>query len=183
MKNTPLNKNMRQTFVARVIADIDVKIHDEPVRSALMKEAMQRLPKAVKALYDDELLRPYVNMQTITFPSIYYEERTPEGGIRRRSMQLGMMIVPAAGGFKPSAKLYQLAADTLQNQLDRMTASAAMHERLTAMVGTCRTVADLKRMFPELEKYMPHEEAMVAGVPAVLIKDFMSALANLGVPA
>lgn len=186
---TKLTKDTRAQFVRNVLADIKTKVDDDALRKLVTDEAVARLPQKVKALWVDAETRPFVNVQPLHFTGHNRANRTelglPDIHKYQNYLYCPSIAVPAETGYKPSAKVLAQIAKALADQDARELAKERMQKRLESMSATCKTVEALEAMFPELAKYIPTPVARVpdAGVPAVMVKDFMKELRKLGVPA
>jgi hypothetical protein len=186
-----LNTKLRTAFVNAVLADISIGLDDDLIRKFVLEEAVNALPPAVRALYDDEATRGWVHKVYAHFPGLPRSAEKPEDHPRYTSWEVrGVTVqVPGksntAGCFDTSAKTKARVRKMQEEVEARMDAKDAMKIRLTQIASTCKTRAALADLLPHLEQYMPKPPPpqMVTHVPAVMVKDMMKELKKLGVPA
>lgn len=187
-----LNTKLRTAFVNAVLADIKTHLDDDLIRKFVTEEAVDALPPAVRALYDDEATRGWVNTVYVNFPALPRSAPKPDDWPRYTSFDVRGVSLQAPGkagagfgSFSPSAKT-KTRVRKMQEEVEALLdAKDAMKIRLTQIASTCKTTEALIDLLPHLEQYVPKPppKQMLASVPAVMVKDMMKELKKLGVPA
>ena len=143
-----LTNNDRAAFVRAVMLDVPKVDHAEQARKLVTDAATAKLPKAVKALWDDPKTREFVACNTYcSMPGSLGTTRTP----------------PVA--FTMPKKLEELA--------ELANAQRISHEELRnkvrALIGGCSTIKQAADRLPEFTKYLPasRDGVITGNLPAV----------------
>ena len=137
--------------------------YDEQMRDLALKYYVERLPPAVRRVWDDKELRHHVALYEITLIAWEVSIVAPSGdraSLKDLPEELKVQITPLIELRK--------AQDDHRDSLER---------KLKQVVAGCSTVNMLKRALPEFEKYLPSKDAASEHPLAVanVVSDFMQA--------
>lgn len=180
-----ITKAFRTSFVNAILRDIKTGLDNELIAKLTQAEALKALPPEILDCWNIQALRPHVAVRIVNFDRYYRTDFIPLNSFDSRYLSAGNVVVPSDGTFVPSTKLCDKVTAMLKEQGDRLTAKASMEKRLTAMAATCNKREALVAMFPDLLKYIPPADSVAVAypVPAIIMKDFMHELKQMGIPA
>jgi hypothetical protein len=162
-----LTKRDRERIILSIMADIPSEDHKDEIRKRALEIAVSRLPEKVRAVWDDEKIRGYLNN---AYVSLRY---------------FGAVAVPSDNGFNWDVAPKAVFGDEGLAELSRMVEAFnedekkrdALHDRLTVEIGAVRTDKQFRERLPDLVKYLP-ENVVVKNLPATT--DLMDTLKAAG---
>lgn len=154
-----LNKSDKESFVRRVMQDVPQIDFDALARAAIQEDALKVMPDAIRAIYDDELLRPFLRCEYVST------------------------------GFSGQVCVYACIrywkSDELKNELMKLQAQFyfqkkerdSLETKVRSMIYSCTTVEKARKALPEFAEYLPDREAVCKTLPAVtnVVTDLMLA--------
>lgn len=158
-----LTNFIRDSYVRAVMNDVPQVDHAEKMRKLILDDAVAQLPPKVRAIWNDETTRNFVNIQ-------WHDGRYSSTSL----------MAPAASTVafklteKTETKVAQLAAVAETQDETRKT----LHAKVRAAAYSVRTRKALVKLLPEFEKYLPADEtAALRTLPAVanVMADFVKA--------
>ena len=153
-----LTKNIKARMVRSIMGDIKFEDIAGIARQEVLDAAIAALPPAVRRIYDDSALHPYVKHNNYHTDCGKIQGSIPtdfDGWLNLR--QLAEIIGEAA-----VEKLKDRCREVRQQQDGR----AEMIAQLEANFATVRTAKAFRERFPELAKYLPAEPGGTANLPA-----------------
>lgn len=169
MKNIRLTNDMRDTFIAKAMADVPSKPFPDLVRDAANKAAHDALPPAVKKMLKDPALAGFVAVR-----HVYLNDRD---GMPAAS--LGMSFQLPSDDDKA---LKRLILESIAGLLPEWSAQVENHKslraKLKAVAYHCTTRNQLAEAFPEFAQYLPAVESdATRNLPALanVVTDFVKA--------
>lgn len=171
-----LTNYLRDAFTRSVMDDVPCIDYDEQIRSLIMKKALERLPKAVLALWKDPKTKAFVAAGTCRV-----------GG----NNSVGIDGVPGFCGSSWNSELVGASAEEAKAffaQFDEILAKRKeqkqhredLDSKVHAVAYSCSTRKALLERLPEFEKYLPEEASKVTHLPA--ITNLMGDLVKAGWP-
>lgn len=169
MKNIRLTNDMRDTFIAKVMADVPAKPYVDLVRDTATKAVHEALPPAVKKMLKDPALSSFVATR-----SVYLNDR--DG---MPSAAIGMTFHLPSGDDKTlKAAILAAVADLLPAWCAQVEAHRVLRAKLKAVAYHCTTRNQLAEAFPEFAQYLPAVESdATRNLPALanVVTDFVKA--------
>ena len=135
-----LTNQMRDAFVRDVAAKLPHTDYEERIRAIVQEDAIAQLPEAVRKIYEDPDLRPYLNT------SYYY------GGINSIAIPCRVDCSPQISDYAriKVAKLKEGHA----RQKERDT---RLKTQLHAVAAGCNTTQQLREALPEFAKFVSED--------------------------
>jgi hypothetical protein len=163
-----LTNSIRSAFVRAAMDDVPQIDYDETIRKAVTEAALRALPPAVRKVYDDEKLRPYLECTFIRCGDVSVSVVGRDSRWKEPESQLPKL-----------SKQDQTALDKLAAQQKEQEATReALQKKLTAAAYAVSTRKGLVELLPEFEKYLPADEAAAnRSLPVVanIVADFTKA--------
>ena len=156
-----LTNFLRQAFVSAVMQDVPQEDFDEQIDKARVQAIALQLPPKVRAVWEDPLLRGYIDVFSIcVLGDAYIQIPDPWGYDSREAKAVREAVTPL---------IVQRAA--------ARKARTDLRNKLEAVVAGCSTRKQLVEALPEFEKYALQEPAKLAGLPAVsgVVADLVAA--------
>ncbi len=156
-----LTNHHRDTFVKAAMLDVPYVDYKEQARALFVKTMVAKLPPKVRALWDDNELRPYVKTHQACVLFCSVSAPAPS----RDDLVLG----PEADAALAQLKIADMAQQETRN---------ALAMSLRSVAYGCTTRKALLEALPEFEKYMPAETPPVSrNLPAIanVVADFTKA--------
>lgn len=154
-----LTKLLRDSFINSVMQEVPRIDYHEKARVLIQKDAISRLPKTVRAIYDDINTRHYVATRNQHFSFGGYIN------VVGKEYETHQIVEDQLTQFYKVSKVQ----DETHN---------ALRTKLTTAAYACTSRKALVEMLPEFEKYMPEDEATVnRALPVVqnMLSDFVKA--------
>jgi hypothetical protein len=162
-----LTKRDRERIIRSIMADIPSEDHRGEIQKRALEIAVSRLPEKVRAVWDDEKIRGYLNNTYVSLR--YFGTVTVPTDAR-----LEWDVTPrAAFGDEGLAELSRMVEASNEEKKKR----DALHDRLTVEIGAVRTDKQFRERLPDLVKYLP-ENVVVKNLPATT--DLMDTLKAAG---
>lgn len=162
-----LTNTIRNAFINSVMNDVP-NYNDllDAVRKLVVDDIVSRLPKKIRAVYDDKDLRHWLKTDYNSFGSVSLNYPSPEV----RSSCDKPMLTPEVQEKVNALEIEIKEKRRLHRELQSKIKSAAYG---------CTTRKQLAELLPEFEKYLPADEAKAVkqNLPAVanLVADFTKA--------
>lgn len=170
-KNIRLTNDMRDTFIAKVMADVPVKPYEDLVRDAADKAANDALPAAIKKLLKDAELSPYVGKVNISVdPKNIESSRKNWGGMS--------FVLPGADPATVKHAVVEAVATLCTEWVAQDKLTEDLQRKLKSVAYHCTSRNQLAEAFPEFAHYLPATEADAArNLPALtnVVTDFVKA--------
>lgn len=155
-----LNKSDKDSFVRRVMQDVPQIDFDALARAAIQEDALKVMPDAIRAIYDDASLRPFL-----------YRAYVSTGFI-------GQVCVYASSQYRKSDEL-RIKLDELCREFStQLAARNSLETKVRSMIYSCNTIQNARKALPEFAEYLPTErDAVCKTLPAVtnVVTDLMLA--------
>lgn len=166
-----LTRYDKQVFIRNVLADVPQVDYEDTLRKKVVADAISKLPEEIKKVYADPLLRDYVVCTYANIPIPMKIGYHPQVSIHVPGVKYQ---VPKQGSLAIEIN------DLAEKIAAQRTALSDLEIRLRNTSEPITTLARLKQVFPELEKYMPKEPHKTQDLPAS--NDVMVSLKNMGFP-
>lgn len=158
-----LTNSIRDSYVRAVMNDVPQIDNSEKMRKIVLADAVAQLPPKVRALWNDEATRSYVNID-------WYGGRYSGTSVE----------VPAssATSFALTDKAAAAVAELTAAAKNQDNTRAALAQKIKAAAYSVHTREALVKLLPEFEKYLPIDEtAALCTLPAVanVMADFVKA--------
>lgn len=169
-KNIRLTNDMRDTFIAKVMADVPSKPYEDEVRDAANKAAHDALPATIKKLLKDAELAPFV-----TKVHLGLDHENPENTSRYGSMSF---ILPGADDKTVRAAVVAAVKPICKAWVEQDKTHKELRAKLRSVAYHCTSRNQLAEAFPEFAHYLPAVEAdATRNLPALanVVTDFVKA--------
>ena len=164
-----LTKVHKQAFVKAVMQDLPQVEYREQAYKLMQDFVTSRMPKEVRATYDNKDTRHWLQPQSRYIDAVGYI------GYVGMSINEDSMKSPERDILVAELKQIEKLACAQREQLK------AVEEKINAVIAGCGTRKVALARLPEFEKYLPTElEGATAGVP--MITDLVVSLTSLGWP-
>lgn len=160
---TRLTKYQKSAIVDRVLADIPIKLTKASIADKLVQLAVDELPKEIRRIWDNEQTRPYVKLVHVGHGPVY----TWVPGCDNRG-----------GAELFGDEKWKSFKDLTMAHRAELNRRSELRIELEANFMSVKTRKQFIERFPELEKYLPDEEAPVNNPPATT--HMIDKLRNLG---
>jgi hypothetical protein len=172
VKNMRMSNNIRDAFVAAVMADVPKIDYEQRIRDAVSKLCEKATPPAVKKMLASEELNHWVNKVHINL-----NHYNLKGKIDFPNEQVSLVIHgPGTEWF------HELAGDAISTIAAEWRKSietrARLKSSLIAVTSNCTTTTQVAEAFPDFARYLPQSEADAARqLPAIanVVDDFAKA--------
>jgi hypothetical protein len=144
MASIRLTNDMRDTFIRRVMDDVPSIDYEQKIRDAVNKAAISALPKAVRAIYQDEKLTPYIERH---YASV-------SGG----PMRVGFNHLPALNSEELEETANKAAEPFFAPWHAQKKLRDDLSTKLQSVAYHCTTLKALQDAFPEFAQYLPKDE-------------------------
>ena len=154
-----LTNYRRDAFINSVMNDVPHTDYREAIANVVTEHFVEKLPPAVRRVYDDTSMRNFINLGRLRIKSGYY-------------------MVPSNDDAPDASPELIAKVQPLVDLKDRQ--DDKMHElrtQIKTVVYGCRTYKQLRDKLPEFEKYIPKGEQPPANelVVANVVTAFMEA--------
>lgn len=153
-----LANNIRSAFVIAVMNDVPQVDYREQAQKLLIADAVAQLPPKIRAIYNDQSLRHFVQ--------------------RKQEYALHQYIHVPGPEYARSEAVAARLAELLQLHDDQDAKRAELRNQIRAIADTSSTRKQLVDKLPEFEKYLPVDERAAArSLPLVanVVADFVKA--------
>lgn len=155
MATVRLTNYVRESIIRAIMNDLPKEDIESKAKQEVLDAAVERLPAKVRAVWDDEKLRPYIQMTYL---------RTDCGAIYATIPGCDRHATNPVDKIGAEAwALFQQRCGELREQSKQRRAT---YERLTQAVNSVKTVAEFVKQYPELAKYAPSSPDNPANLPA-----------------
>lgn len=158
-----LSKAAKDAMVRRIMADIPMVDYTAEAQSLLVSKARELMPPEIRAIYDNEELRPF--LATARVHAGGYLNSHNLNLCWERLSPYDQTLYPFAGSYdEKNQKRTKALMDAIRPKMrelktkaeEQSKARASMQEKLTAAFKGLRTLAQAKVLLePELHKYLP----------------------------
>lgn len=150
-----LTKTAREIFLNNVMADVPFVDYEQQIEEAVRKEFVDKLPPAVRRVWDDAALRSYIETRVVSLPRASDEAF------------VGYVYVPCLSDeryeYAPNNEVQRLVKlNTAQKELRN-----ALMTKLQAVASSCTTDKALREALPEFAKYVPSDTPTDRSVPTL----------------
>lgn len=172
-----LNRNLRSAFVRAVMDDVPHIDYDEMIHKLFLDWHVGRLPPAVRRVWDNKATRDYICLQNV-YVQVPELDDYVSGG-----------YVPCLAGQDddlPDKWVMDQVVRFHKADAEQTATNNSLQQKLSTSVESCYTTQQLRKLLPEFDKYIPKDESVTQGVPALanLVTDFVKAgWPKGGVPA
>lgn len=158
-----LTNAIRDAFVRAVMNDVPQVDYVEQVRTEVYKKAVERLPQAARALWEDPKTKPFV-----VTGMVHVGGRVRIGVAEVPGFDGGSWNTEMVGAAKGEQEAFFAQFDELIAKRDAQDEHrAGLESKLRAVAYSCTTRKALLERLPEFEKYLPEEDAKSTQLPAV----------------
>jgi hypothetical protein len=159
-----LTKYSKHAFIRAVMQDVPMIDYHEQITKLAVDDTVERLPPAVKMLWNNAELRPYINLGKMRFDHL----------VSCYVPSMDEYLEPSTLTMVPTlVTINKLLAANKQQDLAR----SQLKRKLESATQACTTTQALLKLFPEFAKYLPAEDSPTKNLPALanLMAEFVAA--------